>query len=262
MRQITSHSNEVIKQYKKAAQQRKYREQTGLFVIEGLRLVKDAASSGAVKSVITTFDALPFPVGEKVQVYQVPQALFRQICDTTSPQGIAALAQCQEADMQQMARDADFLLYCDRIQDPGNLGTMIRTADAAGCGGVILGEGCVDLYNPKTIRSTMASLFHVPVAKAEDGERCLKQLKEMGFQLVGTSLKESKTYYSVDFTRPTVFVLGNEAGGVDETLLNLCDKNVKIPLLGEAESLNVAIASAILTYELIRQRMAEKMEDE
>ena len=137
------------------------------------------------------------------------------------------------------------------------MGTIIRTADSAGCDGVILSPDCVDLYNPKVVRSTMSSLFNVPVCISEDSIKTLKFFKNNGVSIVGSTPHTDKFIYDEDFTRPTVIILGNEANGVSDDLLTMADSCVKIPMVGHAESLNVATAGAVLIYEAVRQRISK-----
>src|SRR5699024_7511376 len=133
------------------------------------------------------------------------------------------------------------------IQDPGNLGTIIRTADAAGFSNIILGRGTVDLYNDKVIRATQGSLFHIPIVQ-KDLTESIPRLKESGFSVLATTLQRAKNYRDIEPSEKTAIILGNEGSGVDETLINMADELVKIPIYGKAESLNVGIAAGILMY--------------
>ena len=146
------------------------------------------------------------------------------------------------------------LFFSDGISDPGNLGTIIRTLVASGASGLILGQGSVDLYNPKTIRSTMASVFNLPVYNAGDTATVLKMLKNKGYKIIGTRMEEAVLYTEEDFTQPAVVVMGNEARGMSQQVMELCDGFVKIPIEGKIESLNVGVAAAIIAYEAHRQR--------
>ena len=146
-----------------------------------------------------------------------------------------------------------FYIYCDHLQDPGNLGTVIRTADAAGAGGVLLSEGCADLYSPKTVRASMGSFFYINVM-TDVGEETLKEYADKGFAIYGGALhSDSIPYTEADFTKPCIIVIGNEANGISGGVLRLC-RCVKIPIMGKAESLNAGVAAAVLMYEALRQR--------
>ena len=146
----------------------------------------------------------------------------------------------------------DLLVYLDGIQDPGNLGTIIRTCDASGVGGIVLSPYCADVFNPKVVRSTMASLFNVDMAVCD--KEVFDVLKGSGFRVFATSLDESICHYDADFSDKCVIVIGNEANGVRDEILSLSYQNIKIPMVGKAESLNAAVAAGITLYEVFRQR--------
>ena len=186
-----------------------------------------------------------------MQLYKVADGVFEKMCDTKAPQGILAVVKMDGNDFKLDLSKS--YIYCDNLNDPGNLGTIIRTADATGFDGVLLSQGCVDLYSPKTVRSSMGSFFNMKVMKNVTHKQ-LAQYKEMGFQLIGGALNENTVdYRSADMTKPTVIVIGNEANGISDEVMKMC-KCVKIPILGKAESLNAGVAAAVLMYELVRQR--------
>lgn len=147
-----------------------------------------------------------------------------------------------------------FIIILDEIQDPGNMGTIIRTADAFGASGVVLTPNCVDIYNPKVVRSTMGSLFHIPIAQVEDKIQLIEELKNKHVKIYATSLESANYVYDIDFRRDFALVIGNESKGISQQILDLADNIVKIPIMGNAESLNAAIASSIIMYETVRQR--------
>ena len=255
MLEITSASNpryKYIKSLSRKKERMKYKEYT----VEGKKSVSDAVMANKDISVIavseTFFENENFNYPENTQLLKVSDAIFDNMCDTEAPQGIIAVIK--------MDNQAEFVpdtekayIYCDGINDPGNLGTIIRTADAAGFGGVILSEGTVDLYSPKTVRSSMGSFFNIPVI-INKTVKDLKEYQQAGFTLYGGALDENTIdYRSADFSKPSLIIVGNEANGISDEVLKLC-KSVKIPILGGAESLNVAVASGILMYELVRQR--------
>ena len=149
----------------------------------------------------------------------------------------------------------NYLIFAlDRIQDPGNMGTIIRTADAAGANSVLVGKGCVDVYNPKVVRSAMGSLFHIPIVYTDNLVNTLVKLKENGGRIVTTHLLAKKHYYDVNYKNSTVVVMGSEDEGVTEDVARISDELVKITMPGNAESLNVAIAHGIIAFEAVRQR--------
>ncbi|MFA7637542.1 MAG: RNA methyltransferase [Monoglobales bacterium] len=249
---ITSASNPLIKHIKKLQTKKSYRRESGEFVIEGLRQVFDAKNS--LKTVLISEDfkeKLPdFPCAVEI----VAPQLMTAMSDTKNPQGILAVADMNLADEKDIIKEKGLYIFCDGIKDPGNLGTIIRTADSAGCDGVILSPDCVDLYNPKVVRATMSSMFNLPICVSEDSIKTLNSFKNNGVSIICTTPHTDSLIYSVDFKKSAMIILGNEANGVSDELLTMADACVKIPMVGHAESLNVATAGAVLIYEAVRQR--------
>lgn len=251
MLRITSASNTMYKHIK-SLQDKKYRKKNGEYTVEGIKSVRDAVSSGRKVKRIVISDSFSFDCPEEIEIVQVSDQLFSKLCDTQTPQGIMAVLEMEDF--------ADFIpekdkayIYCDGVNDPGNLGTIIRTADAAGFGGVLLSKGTVDLYSPKTVRASMGSFFNIKVVTGLD-TKDLKSYKADGFELYGGALGENTIdYRSADMRIPSIIVVGNEANGISNEVKELC-QCVKIPILGKAESLNVSVAAAILMYELVSQR--------
>lgn len=255
MIQISASKNNKCK-YIKSLALKKNRQKYGEYIIEGIKNVGEALNFGKAITAIyisdTFFDTKNFKYPENIPVYRLTDSVFDSISLTKTPQGILASVKIDfnmgiKADLEKC------YIYCDGINDPGNLGTIIRTADAAGFGGVMLSEECVDLYSPKVIRSTMGSIFHIDTETDVPKDR-LKELKEQGFQLLGGALEENSIdFREFDYTRPTVIIVGNEANGMSDTVRGMC-QFVKIPILGKAESLNAGVAASILMYEAVRQR--------
>lgn len=275
---IVSTANKTFKHIK-ALGRKNYREKHKEFVIEGVRLLKEALQSHApIKAVLVSesflkndqnrafLDKLLMDVNNRPphpppptphSIYTCNDRMFKEMTHTETPQGILAVAAVQSRSLKDITEDhRPFFVYCDAVQDPGNMGTIIRTADAAGADAVIVSGGCADIYNPKTVRSTMGSLFHLPVIKVEDSRAALSDLKERGLKVIAGHLcVTAKNHFEVDMKRGLVLVIGNEANGVSKPIVELSDYIVKIPILGRAESLNAGIASGILMYEIVRQRM-------
>ena len=186
----------------------------------------------------------------------VSESIMEKISDTKTPQGIMAEVETVECALEEILNQKTGLIFfCDRVSDPGNLGTIIRTADAAGFDGVILNRGCADLYNPKTVRSTMASVFNIKIHITQNDEDTITILKNNGYTVFGSSLQSSQCVFEAPFESKSAIIVGNESGGIDKHILTMCDKYVKIPMLGKAESLNVGAASAVLMYEALRRRL-------
>lgn len=261
---ITSPSNQIIKDAK-SLHKKRFRWDKRRFFIEGVRAVEESIISNAEIDYVLYSDML-FSVkgGDKLfdqikllqcRSYHISDKLFQEITDTESPQGVFASVKFNIHDIESVLADkGNFFILLDRVQDPGNLGTIIRTADAFGSNGIIVTNGCVDVFNPKTIRSTMGSIFHTPLLYYNEINDAIKDLNNRGIQIMSTSLDSSNYCYDIDFKTNFALVIGNEASGVSESIINASDCLIKIPMQGKAESLNAAIASAVIMYEVLRQR--------
>lgn len=182
-------------------------------------------------------------------------AVFRAVSDTTTPQGILALVRMPEYSFDELLKgERTHLLITEGIQDPGNLGTMFRTGEGAGITGVILSKTTVDIYNPKTVRSTMGSIFRIPFIVTENLEQTIGELKAAGVHLYAAHLRGSCSYDEPDYKQPTGFLIGNEGNGLSDAVADLADTYIRIPMEGKVESLNAAIAATLLMYEVNRQR--------
>lgn len=250
---INSTSNEKYK-YIKSLLKKKNRIQYKRYTVEGIKSVHDALAKGRVCEIAVSesfYNNEMFDY-KGVKTHIIKDEIFPQLCDTQTPQGIIGIAVIEEKKRQYNINKV--YVYCDCITDPGNAGTIIRTADASGCGGVIFSKGCVDIYSPKTVRASMGSFFGIDIIDGADKET-LSEMKKQGFSVICGALNDNTVNYtSVDMTQPTVIVIGNEANGVSGEIMSLCDKCVKIPIYGSAESLNAGVAAAIIMYEAARQR--------
>ncbi len=250
IQEITSSDHKLVKKIA-SLKEKKYRERYGEFLVEGAHSVAWALSSPYLVRDVVFSDG--FSLSENLRqsleghnLVKVPDHVFAKMADTKTPQGI--LCTCVLPKVPD-APEQGLFVYCDRVRDPGNLGTIIRTADAMGFDGVILSPDCVDPFNPKLVRSTMGSLFHVSLYDGVDYE-ALTAWQKNGFELVVSALSEAAvTPKELRFSDKTVIVMGNESSGVCRELIERGDKVVKIPMAGSAESLNVAAAAAILMYE-------------
>ena len=251
---ISSTANPYVKHLKKLQNSSKYRAEKGTFVLEGLRPVQDAVSDGIVPEKVLVTESFKGKAPVK-DVLVMSDRVAEFISDTRTPQGIMAEIKMPKPDASGLNPEkSPLLFFSDGVSDPGNLGTIIRTLEAAGVSGLVLGQGTVDLYNPKTVRSTMSSLFNLPIYHAGETAAVLALLKKKGYKLMGTRMEDAVVYTSADFTQPTVVIMGNEARGMSDEAMAACDGFVKIPIVGKIESLNVAIASGIIAYEAHRQR--------
>lgn len=251
MERIESKKNVKIKNAKKL-HTRKGREKLGSFLIEGEHLVEEALKWNVIINEIYVEENFNIPSKwemNHVPVYLVNDKIMKEICETETPQGVVAVCELLGRKPLQLEENGKYLMI-DQVQDPGNLGTMIRTADSVGLSGVILGNGTVDIYNSKVMRSTQGSLFHLPVVKGELVE-WIEKLKEADIPIYGTALnEEAKAYKVVQEQESFALIVGNEGSGVSEELLRQTTENLYIPSYGHAESLNVAIATGVLLYHL------------
>lgn len=245
---IASVQNPRIKAWKKL-HTKKGRDKSGLFFIEGDHLIEEAIRSDIVikELIVEEHQSLPDAwTALDVPVVRVTQAVLNDLCETETPQGFAAV--CEQPSLMNLPLDDGRFLFIDGVQDPGNLGAMIRTAEAAGITGVVIGDGTVDVYNGKVIRSTQGSLFHIPVQKM-DLEEAVEICKEAKVPVFGTSLQGS-TFNALAPQDSFALIMGNEGSGVRARLLDMTDQNLYIPIYGKAESLNVAVACGIVLYHL------------
>lgn len=257
---IQSRDNVLIKETKKL-KEKKYRMQKNQFLIEGFRFVEEALKSHfEVTLVFLCEEALnkyeDFNIKHKLQrgtkLYIVSNLVLKQLSNTENSQGIIAVVNNKVIDI--IDKDG-FYVLADKLQDPGNLGTIIRSAHASGALGIILTKGTVDVYNEKTLRSTMGSIFNIPIIFEDDDLNKVKVLKSKGFKLVVSSLEESKDFYEEDLTGRIIIAVGNEGTGISKEVFNIGDIKVKIPMPGGAESLNAAVAASIMMFEALRQKL-------
>lgn len=253
---IESKDNPLFKDIKKL-KERRGRNKSGKYIIEGFRLIEEAIKAKVdMEYIFVTKEAadkmyeyLPKDVEDRVKVMALSEGLIKELSSTEKPQGIIAVIKIKK---EEINLGGSFYLLCDKLQDPGNLGTIIRTAHAAGVDGIILTKGTVDIFNDKVIRATMGSMFHIPILIDEDLS-ITRKLIDNGFSLLATSLEGDKDFFMEDLKGKIIISVGNEGNGVSDEVYSLADKKVKIPMPGGAESLNVAIATSIILYEKVRQ---------
>lgn len=189
-----------------------------------------------------------------IRVYSVADSLFESVSDTDNPQGVLAVLGLKRESMKDAALRDGIVVILDGIRDPGNMGTIIRTADAAGCAAVVVTNGCVDLFNPKVLRSTMGSVFHLPVLHCGNTLEAVDICRRKGFLVCASHIEGSVDIYDADLSGNVALVIGSEAEGVGDEVLDYSDMLIRIPMAGRAESLNAAVAAAVMIYEAVRQR--------
>ncbi|MBU5316927.1 RNA methyltransferase [Clostridium bornimense] len=258
MNVITSKDNSIIKEIKKL-KDRKVRSAKGEFIVEGFRFVEEALKSDyevktliieeSVESKLSSYNIDKYL--DSINTIYVTKSIMKLLASTETPQGVLAVVKNKDIEL---VDDDGFYIFCDKVQDPGNLGTIIRTAHASGALGVILRKGTVDLYNDKTLRSTMGSIFNVPVVYDNDDLDTILSLKNNGFKVISSSLDTDYNFYDIDLTGKCIIVVGNEGNGISSEIFAISDEKFKIPMPGGAESLNVGIATSVIAFEAVRQR--------
>ena len=305
MQRISSKDNSLVK-YIKRLKEKKYRDEYGEFIVEGLKVINEAIQENANIKHIVVCDGcdnsemieshLKYEMAKLDFIY-VPQNIFKLLSDVENPQGVLAVIGKtkndqtftsnvnkknneldniqkknvfeeekvfnQKNDSKEMGTaskisnidlNEDIIIALDDIQDPGNLGTILRTADSVGLKQILVSKGTADAYNPKVVRSTMGAIFRVNVIECEDLKETLKELQCKDYKIMITSLKAKKSIYEVNYKKK-IIVIGNEANGVSKEILSLSDEKVIIPMLGKTESLNASVATGVILYEYVRQKL-------
>ncbi len=257
---ITSSSNSKVKQVIQLKKKAKARAEAGVFLVEGFKMVEEAINFGIQEVFVSESKEeellnQPGKVLQTLSYEVVSDKLFSQMSDTVTPQGILATVRMPKYSMESIiARPKGHLVLLENLRDPGNLGTIIRSAEGAGATGVILSKESADIFNPKVIRSTMGSIFRVPFCYVEDFQGAMRKIKEHGITLYAAHLKGTKQYECFDYTKACGFLIGNEANGLTEETAKIADCLIRIPMAGQVESLNAAMAASILMFEVARQR--------
>lgn len=257
IQEISSPHNATFKAWKKLLS-KKGREKQGRFIVEGEHLVLEAAQSkwpldALIVSEEYGFsdDMMKLVAAYAPPIYTIPESMFLELADTDTPQGVMMVVQKPSMTHSIDNKNLSLLLAVDQVRDPGNLGTIIRTADAAGVDAILLGKGTADAFSGKVVRATQGSLFHIPLLSVDLQEK-LSSLKSDQWCIIGTNLNKAKDIRQMDTTqhKKMMIIVGNEAEGVSESLEPFIDEHIKIPIFGQAESLNVGIATGILLYQI------------
>ena len=261
---ITSTSNARVKELVQLQKKSKVRNEQGVFLVEGVKMYQEIPQEQLVKVYVSE----TFADKQKEEINRLKDRrtleylsdhVFQYVSDTKTPQGILCVVRqstyCLEDILE--AEDAH-LLVLDNLQDPGNLGTILRTAEGAGVTGIIISKESVDIYNPKVIRSTMGSIYRVPFVYVEDLKEAIAKVKAHGIFTYAAHLDGKNSYDKEDYTKKTAFLIGNEGNGLRKEIADLADTWIRIPMQGQVESLNAAIATSVLMFETARQRRNQR----
>lgn len=261
---ITSTSSSQVKHVMSLLSKAKERKKNNEYVVEGIRMVSEVPADLLVK--IYMSERFQNNNSEYVKelvkkqgisddsIEIVADNVFDRMSQTQTPQGIMAVVRMKDNSLSDMLSGNPLLILVENLQDPGNLGTIIRMGEGAGVTGVIMSPNTVDIYNPKTIRSTMGSIFRVPFIYVQDFGEAVSECQKSGVKVYAAHLDGNNTYLGEDYSTPTAFLIGNEGNGLTDDITKQADTLIRIPMEGEVESLNAAIACTILTYEAVRQR--------
>ncbi len=241
--EITSPDNQYVKRVS-SLHKKKYRDEYKEFFIEGMKTIKEAIKYNQnIKNIFYCSKMIDYDLD--IPGIEVTQEIISKMTDTMTPQGIVAVCEIPFYEIKKKNR----LIFLDRVQDPGNVGTIIRTADAFGFDGIILSEGCADVYSPKVVRATMGSLFHIPIIQSASTE----YIKALDCKIYSSTLDTDEFLGNIKIEEPFILVIGNEGKGISDEIKKITDKFVKISMSGNAESLNASIAAGILMYEFSKK---------
>ena len=263
MQVISSKDNDLIKHIRKL-KDKKYRDENQEYIIEGVKLIEEAVKENAeIKKVIVCDDTtrtyeIPTNVMLEIAKYEcvyVTEKIFNMITQVTNPQGIMAIVK-KNVTNSEIDYSQHIIVVLDGVQDPGNLGTILRTVDSVGLSQIIVSKETADAFNPKVVRSTMGAIFRVKIIESEDLQETIKQMKKHHFKLMVTSLQTDRSIYDIELNK-RIIVIGNEANGVSKEIQDMADEKVKIPMLGKTESLNASVATGIILYEYVRQKLSK-----
>lgn len=261
MQIITSKDNEIIKNVRKL-KEKKYRDLNNEYIVEGVKMIKEAILEDAkIKLIVVCEDNANSGAIDKKLLYEiakyeciyVSKKVFDLITDVQTPQGMLAVIEKENSE-DKIDYTEDVIVVLDGIQDPGNLGTILRTIDSCGLKQVIVSKETADSYNPKVVRSTMGAIFRVKVIESNNLIDTLKNMRKHKYKIMATSLETNNSIYDVDYNKK-VIVIGNEANGVEKEILDIADEKIKIPMLGKTESLNASVATAVILYEYVRNKI-------
>ncbi len=254
---IESKANQQIKNVLKLKTKARERKKQKVFLIEGIRMFMETPAERVVKAYATAdFYHQHKELFQGMEYELVTDGIFKEISDTVTPQGVLAIIRQPEWKLKDILTmdENPCLILLENLQDPGNLGTIIRTSEGAGVTGIIMSKDTVDIYNPKVIRSTMGSIYRVPFVYVENLKAVVEELNSLGIHSYAARL-DGENVYDSDFRDGTAFLIGNEGNGLTDEISEVAERYIRIPMHGKVESLNAAIASTVLMYEAMRQRL-------
>jgi TrmH family RNA methyltransferase len=275
VKMITSISNQKVKYLVNLQKKRKLRDENGVFITEGIRIfrelplelieevfVSEKIKKDDLREINTIIDKTSKKNGtheHRVHIETLSEEVFEYISDTKTPQGSLCVVKQVKYALEDIVKKSNnegqkLYLVLDTLQDPGNMGTILRTAEAAGVTAVIMNRQTADIYSPKVVRSTMGSIFRVPFVVVEDLCSAIDYLQKSGVAVYATELNAKNSYDEADYTNASAFLIGNEGNGLSQEVKAKANKRIGIPMLGEVESLNAAVATSVLLFEAARQR--------
>jgi TrmH family RNA methyltransferase len=251
---ITSIQNPKVS-FWRGLKTRAARQEAGLYIVEGLKMVDEALQMDLARALLIDMDKLNeyqgLTASASCEAYAVSPHILASVCDTKTPQGVAALVSLQ--DTEDLYGLGQLIVALDGVQDPGNVGTILRTADAAGFSGMLLSEECADLYSPKCLRATMGSIFRLKALVAPSLPEALAKLKKTGYSLLSGELSGTPFYERTGVGSRLCLVIGSEGSGISKAVSGICTHRLTLPMRGGAESLNAAVAAGIMMYDLINR---------
>ena len=253
MREISSKDNKIFRLCEQLSH-KKYRDKLGLYLIEGENLLEEAVKNGAaIKTVLMCRDYRGSLFGTEDKAFCLSDKLFEQLSQTETTQGIMAIVEKPELSPDFfLNRGGGNFIVLDRLQDPGNIGTILRTADAAGYELAIVMKGTADVFSPKAVRAATGSLFRMPVVFMDSVDELMEFTRAAGKKLVATCFDTDRYYYDENLKENIALIIGNEGSGISRELIECSDLKIKIPMHGNIESLNASVAAGILMYEAVR----------
>ncbi len=262
---IISPGNKQITYIQKLQKKRSFRKEEGVYVVEGERLFSEVSFKDIVHVYMSSTFLKSHPEiqirmeKQNIPVEEMTDGVFQAVSDTVTPQGVLAIVRQAHYKMEEMLKGAaTALLLLDNLQDPGNLGTVFRTAEGAGVSGILLSRDTVDLYNPKVVRATMGAIYRVPFLYVDNMAETIADLRKKSIQIFASTLEDSVPYDSIDYTGPYGVVVGNEGQGIRRENVQASTKCIHIPMEGKVESLNAAVAASVILFEGLRQRRMKK----